>query len=84
MQIQAYIGNALCGSATVLNRSTGLAFSLLVRPDAAPGCAVSNPTITFRVDGRAMTPQPVWDNSKAQFITLRADDLKVYLPAINR
>ena len=84
MQIEAYIGNNLCGSGTVLNHSTGLAFSLLVRPDAAPGCTVANPRITFRVDGRIMAPKPVWDNAQAQFITLTAGMIDLYIPIVRR
>ena len=50
--VEAHIGQTLCGVATTRRTDNFIGFSIdVVGPDSIPGCAIGA-TITFRVDGR--------------------------------
>ncbi len=57
--VEAHIGETLCGVATTRRIDNFIGFSIdVVGPDSIPGCAIGG-TITFRVDGREAHEMPV-------------------------
>jgi hypothetical protein len=57
--VEAHIGQTLCGVATTRRIDNFIGFSIdVVGPDSIPGCAIGG-TITFRVDGRDAREMPV-------------------------
>jgi hypothetical protein len=66
--VEAHIGQTLCGVATTRRIEDFIGFSIdVVGPDSIPGCAAGG-TITFRVDGRDAREMPV--NQEGQGATL--------------
>ncbi len=57
--VEAHIGETLCGVATTRRIDNFIGFSIdVVGPDSIPGCAIGG-TITFRVNGREAREMPV-------------------------
>lgn len=67
-EVEAHIGETLCGVATTRRIDNFIGFSIDVAgPDSIPGCEIGG-TITFRVDGRAANETAV--NQAGQGATL--------------
>jgi hypothetical protein len=89
MQVEAWIGSALCGQGTVKEYAGDLVYVVHVEADdgSAPGAGCGQPgrTILFYVGGQAMAPTAAWNNSQLdELMLMPRDSYDLYLPIVFR
>jgi len=88
MEVQAIIGEALCGSGAIETVGGALAYKVQVRADAGDGCARAGQTVTFRAGGRSFAETftlegDAW-NRQAWYHPLATPLFQVYLPLVRK
>ncbi len=88
MSVTAWIDDRICGQTAIQELDGQLAYVLRVNSENVTGstnnCGDLGDRVVFKIDGRVMGSDALWDNSRAWFHSLPEPKRTIYLPMVTR